>query len=530
MAAYAFVRTALQSPEHLAMQAFDDACYFARIAENVVRGYGFTFDRINPTNGYQPLWEYLLIPLQALPLSPEQRFVAGLLFQIVLLAAASALLFATLARLVPGTSLLPAAAAFTMLVFLDSINGMETATQISALAVLLWAGWAWQVFTTNRVLPAFGFGVALGVVLLARLDGIFLAMALAAVVLVAALRSGPQRGRGLRRAVAIGAGAAVTLAPYLIYNQIAFGAFVPVSGVIKSSFPHAALHGGPLQKFGVRGVMDLVLAAGFILGYLLRMPRESTRPPGERYLRAAILVGSLGMLLHAGHTLLFMKWAAFRWHFIWYALVSTLILVDATRALMARWNPAGFWRAAPVLVGCAIVLAGVAQALRHERKADPYNWHSAAYQAALWARAHVPGDAVMAMSDAGVFGYFSGHRVINLDGVVNTLGYQDTIRDQKWVDYLHSRNVTYIVKHDFGDIDYDDKVDIHSYDRVSYRIVSHRYDVWSDRTWLFRSDEIFRTREYTDQNKTVVAAIWRWNGRAPGPAADAPVGEAPQGR
>jgi hypothetical protein len=39
--------------------------------------------------------------------------------------------------------------------------------------------------------------------------------------------------------------------------------------------------------------------------------------------------------------------------------------------------------------------------------------------------------------------------------------------------------------------------------------------VWSDRTWLFRSSEIFRTREFRDQDKTVVTALWRWDGHAP---------------
>ena len=514
-AVYVFVRTALASPARLATQAFDDACYFARIAENVARGYGFTFDRINPTNGYQPMWEYLLIPVQALPLPPEQRFVIGMLLQVAMLALASALLFRTLVRLLPGTSLLPAAALFVTFVFLESVNGMETATQVLALAMLVWAGWRWEVFALARPLPSFGLGVILGAALLARLDGIFNVFALGGVALVAALRARERRAERLRGLSAIALGTLVAMAPYLAYNRMVFGAFVPISGLLKSSFPHAALHGGLLARFGVRGVAHLALGLGFVLHYLAGLPREGDRPAGQRYLRAAILVGALGMFGQATYALLFMKWATFRWHFVWFAIVSTLIVAEATRAWLARAVERSAWRAAPVLAGGLLALAVAAQTVRADLRTPAYNWHRAAYDAAIWARTHVPEDAVLAMNDAGTFGYFSGRRVINLDGVVNTLGYQDTIREQRWVDYLHSRGVTYIVKHDFGDIDYDDRVDIGTYRSVSYRVLSHRFDVWSDRTWLYRDDEVFRTREFRDQDKTVVAALWRWDGRKP---------------
>lgn len=43
----------------------DDAYYYFRIAENIARGNGSTFDGINTTNGYQPLWCWLLVPFAA---------------------------------------------------------------------------------------------------------------------------------------------------------------------------------------------------------------------------------------------------------------------------------------------------------------------------------------------------------------------------------------------------------------------------------------------------------------------------------
>jgi hypothetical protein len=44
----------------------DDAYYYFKTAQNIAEGRGITFDGINPTNGYHPLWMLLCIPIFAL--------------------------------------------------------------------------------------------------------------------------------------------------------------------------------------------------------------------------------------------------------------------------------------------------------------------------------------------------------------------------------------------------------------------------------------------------------------------------------
>jgi hypothetical protein len=51
------------------MQQFfnrDDAFYYFKVAQNISEGYGITFDRIAPTNGFHPLWLVICIPLFSL--------------------------------------------------------------------------------------------------------------------------------------------------------------------------------------------------------------------------------------------------------------------------------------------------------------------------------------------------------------------------------------------------------------------------------------------------------------------------------
>ena len=44
----------------------DDAYYYFKVAQNIVEGNGSTFDGINTTNGYHPLWMLICIPIFAL--------------------------------------------------------------------------------------------------------------------------------------------------------------------------------------------------------------------------------------------------------------------------------------------------------------------------------------------------------------------------------------------------------------------------------------------------------------------------------
>ncbi len=44
----------------------DDAFYYFGVAHNIAAGHGSTFNGLDPTNGYHPLWLGLLVPVFAL--------------------------------------------------------------------------------------------------------------------------------------------------------------------------------------------------------------------------------------------------------------------------------------------------------------------------------------------------------------------------------------------------------------------------------------------------------------------------------
>jgi hypothetical protein len=62
------VRAALSDAQNFSLRWFtrDDAYYYFKVAQNISEGHGSTFDGINRTNGYHPLWMLICIPIFAL--------------------------------------------------------------------------------------------------------------------------------------------------------------------------------------------------------------------------------------------------------------------------------------------------------------------------------------------------------------------------------------------------------------------------------------------------------------------------------
>jgi hypothetical protein len=77
----------------------DDAFYYFKVAQNIAEGNGITFDGINPTNGFHPLWMIICIPIFVLArfnLFLPLRIVA--VVQIILNAASGYFLYAIISE------------------------------------------------------------------------------------------------------------------------------------------------------------------------------------------------------------------------------------------------------------------------------------------------------------------------------------------------------------------------------------------------------------------------------------------------
>lgn len=134
---YATFSTAQNFPQRWFTR--DDAYYYFKVAQNISEGHGSTFDGVNPTNGYHPLWLMANIPIFALA-----RFDIILPLRLLTLvmaalsAATSILLYRLLRRVIAEAIALLAAAFWAFSYVVHNIvtqPGMETG--IVALSIVL---------------------------------------------------------------------------------------------------------------------------------------------------------------------------------------------------------------------------------------------------------------------------------------------------------------------------------------------------------------------------------------------------------
>ncbi|HJS17916.1 MAG TPA: hypothetical protein VJ785_04165 [Anaerolineales bacterium] len=168
----------------------DDAYYYFKVAQNISEGQGSTFDGINRTNGYHPLWMLVCIPIFALA-RYDLVLPLRILFLVMSgLSVATAILFY---RMI-GKIFAPGIGAFAALYWVFSLNvlsrvykqGLETG--VAAFFIVLFVYKSFQLERSWRDRPVTRWdlivlGIIGALVIFSRLDLVFF-VALAGIWLV----------------------------------------------------------------------------------------------------------------------------------------------------------------------------------------------------------------------------------------------------------------------------------------------------------------------------------------------------------
>jgi hypothetical protein len=442
----------------------DDAFYYFGIARHLAAGDGSTFNGLDPTNGYHPLWQLLLVPVFAgFEGNSENRaalvavtVLSGLLF------VASAAVLSRLGRVVEAPARLTVAAVPLLLAGTAGpslwFSGMETGLLLlGLLAVALAYARTGGLAAVTSARAAAGLGVLVALVVLARLDAVF-PMALLGLVALA------RWWRRPRLVAAAAAPPAALLAGYLAGNVVLFDTALPVSGQAKAldAGPDIGPNIGPGLGALQADVLHQFLAAPAVFGVpcwfgllaLLAVPAAVAlgrlRPVLSPAAAAAQfgLIVLVGGLLTVGYYALTSSWRLWPWYF--YAAPLSIAL--AGPALLMAWpqrrpqrRPAA-WQAV-ALAGCVAVVAAVAaQAVRVStgsvvRAAFVEAGPAVAARLAAVAPPHAP----LAMGDrAGSVGYHLDRLdrpMVHLEGLVNSAAYLDALRAGTVPQFLASRGV-----------------------------------------------------------------------------------------
>lgn len=477
---------------------FDDAYYYLGIARNLVDGHGSTFDQINLTNGYHPLWLLIstipfavgLDDLAAARVLLILQIVVGWGLTLVLVsrlvveqvdgwslgrAGASGAVDPDDARRLRRTASLVLAAVVALVAvnpFLTKVvaNGLETGIAVPLYAVLLLVAvrreGRWLQGSRRSRLAT---GALLALLFLARTDAI-LAIGCLGLWCVAELvraRRGPTpttadgapiQGTAPRLPVP-GVGAlvelfalpAVVIVAFLAANQAVFGTPMQVSGLIK----RADLTPATLALFAVVAAVAAAIARqGFrrVHAGSSRSRRAGRFPHAGAVAARTSWFAAFCVLVVGYYTVLqTQQWLWYYGPVLLYLLVLFLLAVaDITQAgLRERHRGASPARTLAPVAAIFLVPLLLALVVTARQFTDPTlrSIQIANRDAGTWIDANLDGDAVLVSWDAGAVGYFSHRRVVNIDGVVNSREFYDALRDGTAAEFLRCRDVGFVTNH-----------------------------------------------------------------------------------
>lgn len=474
---------------------FDDAYYYFGIARNLADGHGSTFDQINLTNGYHPLW--MLVCVVPYKLGLDDLVAARVLLAVQVVVGwggALSVVAQLVSRAVDGWSrgLAPrkgakggappaglgsranlVLAAIFLAVALNPfvvkvfVNGLESGIAVVLYAVLLLAAAGrYRQAPGPRAKPGDLDGWVLGatrrwrlqlsgllaLVFLARTDAVILFGCLGLWCLAEAQwgrrRAGLTLGAALIALLELFALPALTLGGYLAVNAAVFDSPVQVSGLIKRATPDPA---------ALALLLALVAAAAFlgVRAFQRTHGRRATGAP--RFPHAGALARPTGwfaafsVLVVAYYNVLqTQQWLWYYAPVVLYLVVLFLLAVaDIVEVALQSPPPASPARALVVAGAIFLVplLAGLAYQLQGFTDPTLLSIQQANRDAGEWIEGNVPADAVLASWDAGVVGYFSHRRVINIDGVVNSKEFYDATQSGRVGAFLRCRKLGYVVNH-----------------------------------------------------------------------------------
>lgn len=387
-------------PERLVDYLSDDAFYYLAVASHLARGDGPTFDGLTRTTGFHPLYALVLAGLgAALSPGPEASIVLALGVNAAAYAGAALLLGLAGTRLWGRRAGWLAALAWltnphALLLPFTGMEGTLCAAAFAGLLAALAAPVAWQV------------ALALALCILARTDGLLLVpLVLGTMAVQGSLAAG----------LAVTLGAVAPYALWLLYTHAAGASAIHGSADVKRLWRARITEDlGPFETawFSMRLMLTWslkCLVKAPLLHWLLPAVAGAFRAvprPGRLGLHVAWLFPAALGLAYA--LLLPRPWT-------WYyapAIAGLTLLAGgavATTALPPRW------RAALVVLALVESYGYLGHVLVHGRNREQRDMLAAA----RWIASHVPPETRMGAWNAGIYAWYGGHTVVNLDGLIN---------------------------------------------------------------------------------------------------------------
>lgn len=454
----------------------DDSYYYFLLGRNLAETGQTRIDSFHVTNGFQPLWGFLV----ALPYLFLSDAAAITVIQVIgaLLNLGTGAIMIVLITDITRSRLAGIVIAGLWLIIpstiRESINGMETALATFALLLAAWLFRRYHVQpTTRRLIVA---ALAAGFAAMARVDlGIFTAAVCLFLLVYPAGGKGTLAER-FRAAVIFGGVALIPAIPWVIYSLAIGKSPLPESGTAVRTLSTTVfrLMPGTHDNYGettleyykgvavtfVNALRDQILWAlpfrrgvfgelyiGAIVTALIAVYGIIRRGYGWRHLVLAALMAV--MLAGAYIFVVPSSWYFHRYLHPLAALLTIMLGVTLLQAFIDLQARTRLWRWAGVALAVAYVGAVLFWGFwfRYDEQgigAISDSISAVEYQAAQWLNANAVEGEIVGSYQSGLIGYYLEVRHMNLDGVVNADAEAALANREPWR-YICESDIAYVV-------------------------------------------------------------------------------------
>ena len=462
----------------------DDAFFYLKLAQNIAAGNGATFDGEVMTNGFQPVFALLLVPIFLLNPANTLLPLHIALSILSVFSTLSGIVLYAIARRIGGTI----AALITLFIWMFnpyaimiSLSGVEVAVLVffEALSVLYYV----KLKKEGKFGPLSMavLGILLALAILSRVDAVFLYAAVSIDIIWTFYKKEKKFPVLAKRILWMIIASAVVSVPWLLWNIATFGTFQQVSGVVLPFTAHSmykAKYGSYFSLNFIRqelyylktwiatiiqyggGAPLLFSCLGFFVAARVLgqggFEKTDPSPPRVNFL---FVFFAFTVSFYA-----FYFWGWLRpWYYLSLLIPVTLFLGYALSFVCRGVAARGFaWMRKWAVSLLLILLSGYF--VYYGRQAwgtGLFAFQKQLYDATLWIDDNLEPDARIGAFSSGIFGYLSNRTVIDLAGVVNAEVHRarldkslSTYFRQKELDYLIDRPDMVEFNLMFSEVDY----------------------------------------------------------------------------
>lgn len=439
----------------------DDSYLALTIARNIAKGLG-PFYGTDYTNGFQPLYVFLMTPIYAI--FPND-LITPVHIALVVLAIFDTMTLYMLHKLISSKSQSPVtpfiimiAWIFNTYIILMSLNGLETAVAMFSIVTCYYYYQTnrLQLYEGNGVKPFVILGVLLGLAMLARIDNAILALVIGIAIIIGSIRARKSKRAIVGNMLILIASALFVYSPWMIYSYHYTGSIFPISGQAVRLIALAEVNNNPtltnwyFPQF-LRAIMHTaarnptyIVMLICLIAALPRYTRISFRELTTRLQQHNLYLSFCILLFGSYAFYIFGSWFFSRYLYP-IMLLFILYLSEVIDCYIINLRNLRFKRLfVPAIIVFLIVVALARPSFRNYYfKKDTTHWGY--MNLGVWAHDNFADGTIIGAPQTGALGYFANNlTIINLDGVVNRKAYEANRRREN-IEYIRQCGIKYVI-------------------------------------------------------------------------------------